>query len=243
MNEGVTASSRLATQLVDRIAAGSFVRSVNFHCTPAETADSIERRLAAWAERYVPLHVDVLDEWFDGAGMPAGKPGLILAFFNGYRDNYEIAAPLLERYGFVGWFFVPTAWLTVPEAQQRDYARESGMGLPAAILDDTNPGRLALTWNEVRDLQRRGHVIAGHTQSHVRVDATEPTRLADEIVGSQRDLERELGAPAKAFAWLQGSPYGQDPRADALLLDAGYRFLFSNLKIERLPKLPRSTSS
>ena len=36
------------------------------------------------------------------------KPGLIVSVFEGYRNGYDVFAPLLERHGLTGWFFVIT---------------------------------------------------------------------------------------------------------------------------------------
>ena len=42
------------------------------------------------------------------------------------------------------------------------------------------------------------------------------------------------GAPVEIFCWLHGAEAGVNPRADAMLREAGFRYLFSNFKVQRL---------
>jgi hypothetical protein len=77
-------------------------------------------------------------------------------------------------------------------------------------------------------------VVASHTKTHSHIALDAKQDLEREIVGPQRDFERELGHPAKSFAWLFGSEYGVHGEADKYLHQAGYRYLFSNFKIQKL---------
>ena len=43
-----------------------------------------------------------------------------------------------------------------------------------------------------------------------------------------------IGWPVEIFCWLRGAEAGVNPRADAMLREAGFRFLFSNFKVQRL---------
>src|SRR5208283_747192 len=43
------------------------------------------------------------------------KPGVVVTFDDGYRDNFEIALPLLQSYGVPATFFLPTRFLEDPD--------------------------------------------------------------------------------------------------------------------------------
>ena len=94
-------------------------------------------------------------------------------------------------------------------------------------------GRHADAVDELRALDGP-HVVASHTRSHSRVSLTDPAALRDEIIGAQEDFRANLGRPVRAFAWLFGGRYGDNPTADAMVDQAGYEFLFSNLAIQKL---------
>lgn len=80
-----------------------------------------------------------------------------------------------------------------------------------AFLDETEraldappfapPGRLMMTWDEVRDLHRRGHTVGSHTLSHPNVAQAAPEDQRRELVESKRRLEEELGTPVRHFSY------------------------------------------
>lgn len=206
------------------------IRTVNFHNTPKTRAAEYERQLAAYSAAFSPVNEDDLDQYLIRGHWQKPKPGLIVALYNGYRDNYDVFLPLLERYGFIGWFFVATTFVSTPTAAQPAFIALRKLRIVANEYAD---GRYALSWNEIKQLDRK-HVIASHTRNHSQLISEDPSALEGEIIGSQRDLERNLGHPVSAFASLSGAPYGEYATADRLIEAAGYRFVFSNLKIQRL---------
>lgn len=207
------------------------LRVVNYHLTPASRADIYDREFAALAARYAPVGQDDLAGYLATGRWPMAKPGVIPVFYNGYRDNFDVARPLLEKHGLVGWFMAVTGFTDCPPRDQTAFAARHNLSVAGEEYSD---GRHALSWDELRVLDR-SHVVASHTRSHAQVSLDDPVRLEDEIFGSQRDFVRELGHPVRAFAWLFGSRYGENPAADAIVEQAGYEFLFSNLALQRLP--------
>jgi peptidoglycan/xylan/chitin deacetylase (PgdA/CDA1 family) len=217
------------TSLRQGLSAGQYIRTVNFHNTPAYRVNEYERQLEHYARHFSSVTEDDLETVLTTGQWHKAKPGLILAFYNGYRNNVDVMKPLLERYGFVGWFFIPSEFVSTPPRLQKAFALEHTM----RVLDEYEDARVALSWDEVRELDKQ-HVIASHTKTHSRITFDATQDLEREIVGSQRDFERELGHFVKSFAWLFGSEYGVHEEADKYLHEAGYHYLFSNFKIQKL---------
>jgi peptidoglycan/xylan/chitin deacetylase (PgdA/CDA1 family) len=213
-----------AEALISAFDRGAPVRVLNFHATPAHRAAEYDRQLGELAERFSPCREEDLLRFLETGAWP-GRPGVVVALYNGYRDNWDVLRPLLDRHRLVGWFFAVTGWTGCPAAGQVAFARAHGIGLVEGEYAD---GRHALSWEELRALDREGHVVASHTRTHTRV--TDAARLRDEVVGSQEDFVRHLGHPVRALAWLGGAPLRESPEADALVREAGYRLLFSNPK-------------
>lgn len=211
---------------------GGFLRTVNFHATPRSRADAYERQIALYARFFAPVTAADLDACFERGRWHKERPGLVPLVFEGRRENAEVLAPILERHGFTGWFFITSEFSSVPMAEQRAYAdaRRIGLGQP-----DAYPGqRVAMTWEEMRDLSRR-HVFGCHTRTHNHVEGETPEPLlAEEIVTAKRELEAQLGAEVPYFCWRRGAEAGVNPRADALIRESGFRYLFSNFKIQRI---------
>jgi peptidoglycan/xylan/chitin deacetylase (PgdA/CDA1 family) len=212
---------------------GSYIRTVNFHNTTVNQTKKFESQLAFLAKHFSAVSEADLDAFFETGKWTKDKPGVMPIYFEGYRNNFEVVAPLTEKYGLTGWFFVPSHFLSVPVPEQRAFAKAHNIGLVANEYPD---GRIAMTWDELRLLDKK-HVIACHTKTHHRLTKDSPDEeLRREIVESKAELERELGHEVSTFAWLYGSEYGVNPRADRYLHEAGYRYLLSNFKIQRLVK-------
>lgn len=208
------------------------ISAINYHNTPAYRADEYDRELAALAERFAPTGEDHLAEFFRTGRWPERKPGVIIALYNGYRNNYDVFKPLLDKHGLIGWFFAPSGFASCPIDEQVAFSRRQTLKLiPAEYAD----GRYAMSWDEMRDLDER-HVVASHTRHHARIALDDAVGMESEIVGAQEDFIANLGHPVRSFAWLLSGTHGESLVTDACLARARYEFLFSNFKIQRLPE-------
>ncbi len=198
-----------------------FVRALNYHGTPAIHAKTFEQQLAYFQQHYVNCGVKDLIDLLDG-NWPHAKPGLIISFDDGMANNAEIAAPLLEQYGFIGWFLIPPTFINVPASQQSDYARE--WEIDVRITNEVQPVR-AMTWDQIRELDQAGHVIGSHTMNHRRLqEHLNEDVLHQEIVESKRVLEDELKHDVNVFSWMGGRLEDYSHRAAQKIHEAGYQF-------------------
>ena len=136
--------------------------------------------------RVVPLR-DLVEKL--EAGRPVGRE-LAITFDDGYRDNFENAAPILERLSLPATFFLVTEWMGTGVVPFWDHER--GVKHPW------------MTWDDARALHVRGFEIGVHTRTHVDLGKVSGGTARDEILGARLELERQLGAPATSFAY----PYG-----------------------------------
>lgn len=229
MNAPATFSEGVRT-LGTLYGAYPLVRTVNFHNTSRARAAKYERELAHYSQAFSSVNEDELDEFAATGLWRKPKPGLVIAVYEGYRNGYDVLAPLLERYGFIGWFFVVTGFVNAAVEDQLSFTEGHRIRMQTREYQD---GRYALTWDELRRLDGR-HVIASHTRSHFQLSTLDPATLQWEIVGAQEDFQKHLGHKVRAFSSLKGPAYGENPPADRLVLEAGYNFVFSNLRIQRV---------
>lgn len=213
------------------LGTGRFLRVVNFHNTARSRAREIERQIAPYARAFAPVTVADIDGLFATGRWQYDRPGVIPVLYEGYRNNFEIALPVIERLGLVAWIFLPTAWPAVAVADQATFADEHDIGL---VAGEPREERLAMTWDEIRAAAQR-HVIAAHTATHVAAAAIVTDEDVErEIRAPQRDIERATGHRPEVFAWLYGHPCGERPTLDAALRSAGYRYVVSNTRIQRI---------
>lgn len=198
----------LLTRLGHRIqvaAMSPFARAINYHDIAESEAAAFESQLRYYAAHFDPVGYNDLSALLSGT-WHGRRPGLILSFDDGLRSHAEIAAPLLERYGFPGWFFIPVGLL--------------GGGR-------RHEGTDHMTVEALRLLASR-HVIGCHTISHVRLSKELSSDVLErEIVGGKHELETALGgAPVNVFCWVGGEEWSYSREAAQIVKHAGYRFSF-----------------
>ena len=101
-------------------------------------------------------------------GTPLPSKPVMLTFDDTDLDQYTVARPLLEKYGYKGVFFVMTVSIGRPRYMNKE---------------------------QIKDLSDKGHVIASHTWDHHNVkkyqgqdwvtQIEKPTKLLEEITGKK----------------------------------------------------------
>ncbi len=70
-----------------------------------------------------------------------------------------------------------------------------------SLAVEPKPGRVMMTWDQVREVKKAGHIIGAHTLSHPNLAHVSDEEARAEIVGCKRRLEEELGAPVDHFSY------------------------------------------
>ena len=109
----------------------------------------------------------------------------------------------------------------VPDAQRHEVLDRLG-----ELLDVENPAKPpppfgAISWDEVRRLERAGVEFGPHTRSHPILSRIEDEAARDEIMGSWDDLRRECVSPVPVFCYPNGKGQDYGPRDARLVRHAG----------------------
>lgn len=139
----------------------------------------------------------------------SARPLVAVTFDDGYADNAEVAAPILQRHGLPAAFFVSTGIVDSPRPFPHDLARG-------------NPGIRNMTWQQLRRMQSEGFVIGSHTVSHIDCAGADEATVRDELARSKADLERELGLSQVHFAYPYGGRQHMTAARLALVRQADY---------------------
>ena len=211
--------------------AGRLLRVVNFHNTAASAVGALWAELERLSAECTAIDNTQLAELCAGTPWRREKPPVVLAFYEGYANHYAVAAPVLAELSLTAWFFVPTVFVDVPLVDQEKFANAHSIDL---VEDEIGAERLAFTWDEVAELSER-HVIAAHTGTHEQVDLiTTEEDLEREVYGPYRRILEVTGRPPAATAFLFGASLGGWPLVEAAIARAGYEFVFSNTKLQRM---------
>jgi peptidoglycan/xylan/chitin deacetylase (PgdA/CDA1 family) len=127
-------------------------------------------------------------------------PTVVLTFDDGYQDNFLTLRAIREETGAPMMLFVCTEKVTNHEPFEHD--TRVGQG-----------GFLALTWEQIRLLEREGFEIGSHTRTHFDCGSSDPAVLRNEIVGSQEDLRRYIGRAVESFSFPWGQPANMSAEA------------------------------
>ncbi len=128
-----------------------------------------------------------------------------ISFDDGSHDQFERAAPLLNRYGFKADFGLVAAWT----------GNEPGWH---AEPDGTSFLRIGVF--EARQLLAQGHRVASHGMSH-ELPESRPEQLAQDVAGARALLEQKLTSPVNVFHY----PYSAaGPEVVGAVRQAGFWF-------------------
>ena len=183
-------------QIGDAPPKGSFMRSL--HVAVADF--SRQMRCLRWLG-YRGLSMSELMPYLNGErrGRVVG-----ITFDDGYRNNLELALPVLQANGFTATCYV------VSELLGRTNVWDQALGAPSVPL---------MTAAEVRQWHQAGMEVGSHTRRHVDLRQCTPEQARREIADSRHRLEEVLGCPVQQFCY----PYGHySPEHVAWVREAGY---------------------
>jgi peptidoglycan/xylan/chitin deacetylase (PgdA/CDA1 family) len=133
---------------------------------------------------------------------------LAVTFDDGYRDNAEVAALALRERGMPATFFIATGFI----------------GTDRVAPWDARHGRGSrwMSWAQVRDLHAQGFEIGAHTVNHLDLGVVAGEQARDEVLGSRRHLEAEIGVPVLPFSYPFGRPDALSEQNRAMVRELGF---------------------
>lgn len=144
--------------------------------------------------------VSLTMEEYASQGLSFFARRVALTFDHAFAD-FELALPLLEKYGFKATLFVPTAY--VGEKSRWLKGREAKHPL--------------LSWNDLRELQ--GVEIAAHGHKYLKLEGVPLEVARRDILRGKEILEDKLGKRVVSFAY----PYGSyNETLKGLVQEAGF---------------------
>jgi len=161
----------------------------------------------------------------------ATKMNILITFDDGYRDNYQLAFPILKKYNAKAIFFLATNYIGTENWLWHDRVRylvtQHKIGLEKAenILKKMNRGheipkdfkelvknlsihippvRLMMSWEEVSELAKEGFKIGGHTENHMILPILKVEEQESEIKNSLQTIKKKIGVNCESFACPNG---------------------------------------
>jgi len=154
---------------------------------------------------YQVIPMDLLFDFLHSK-RPIPRKSVVITLDDNHYSIYEIAFPILKKYGYPATLFIYT--------------------------DQITSGGRGLSWNQLSEMARHGIEIQSHTQSHRNLTkrmGEESFRdyfesLRKELAESAAQIKKRLGQDVKYLAY----PFGEtNPLVIALLKKLGYQGAFT----------------
>ena len=155
---------------------------------------------------------------------------LLITFDDGYKDNYDIALPILTKHKASAIFFLTTDYINTEKWLWHDKAKylliskkicskeiqkqlnkmNQGLSIDSYFTDkveklfDHSQKRLMLNWYEVNQLINNGFLVGGHTASHKVLSIIDKNKQQYEIESSLNTIDKNLNIKAIHFAYPNG---------------------------------------
>lgn len=176
---------------------------------------------------------------------------VFLTFDDGYKDNVEIALPVLDKHNLSAAFFIVSSlpdtdqWLwhdkirylvstTVLESAKSELALKNlNLGKepdPLFLkevkdLESTLPHhRLMMNWDEIQHLKQHGFIIGSHTHTHSPLKFLAPEKRIEEMNLSRQTIASKLNGDISFFAYPNGL-YDND--CHSLVKEYGVKYAFT----------------
>lgn len=115
------------------------------------------------------------------------------SFDDGFEECYTTIAPLLEKHNCNAAFFINANYIESDLAYQEEFHER--------INTYT---KKPMTWEQIKELHQRGHVIGAHTLDHVNMAELTPDEIDFQLKMNKLILENKLNYSCDYFAWTYG---------------------------------------
>lgn len=116
---------------------------------------------------------------------PKVEKAVIMMFDRGYKTQFEVAKPILDKYGFKASFFIVCSFI-----DGSGYFKLSN-GSQMYHNTSNSGDSIAMSWDEIRQLYREGHDVESHGKEHKDLRELSLEELQYEVAESKKCLSDE----------------------------------------------------
>jgi len=200
---------------------------LNYHGTPLSMMDEFKAQYN-WLKRYYSfVSPNEFEAMMNGSKAISGRQ-LLLTFDDGLKNNLHVAR-FLHQEGVAAYFFVVPAFIDCPVGEQAAYYATHIRPNPPAATHPEVEDCLAMSREDLLQLQTMGHRIAAHTYTHSLVAAKSNEEKSRREVVEVKNYLRTIGIErVSSFCSINNSLESVGPREKKLIAE-NYQYHFTTL--------------
>ncbi len=110
----------------------------------------------------------------------------------------------------------------LPHHQKEDLLNKIA-GILTVPVDLRDRRYRAVTWEQLREMDREGVVMGAHTQHHPLLSRLSPDEAREEVTGSKKTLEKQLRRDVSWFCYPQGGPADFTDQTKEIVQQSGFQ--------------------
>lgn len=190
--------SDIALSLLNITLNNNYVRIINYHNILKKNVGNFEKHIKWYKDHFEDCDYLKLVNFLQRKYSFSDKPGIMITFDDGFAGNYYNAYPILQKYGFTGYYFVST-----------------GLIGKNGYMDSM----------QLKEMINLKHVVGCHTYTHHRMNVADSNEiLFKEIFEAKIDLENMLDNNIDFFCWVGGEENTYTKNAAEFIRNCGYKY-------------------
>ncbi len=143
------------------------------------------------------------------------KCQVAFTFDDGFEECHTVVAPTLEKYGCNAAFFINSNYIESDKLYQDNFNKR--------INTYT---KKPMSWDQLMDLHKRGHVIGAHTLDHLNLAELDNNLIENQLIKNKQILEDKLNFECSYFAWTYGQ-FQHFPERALKITQKYHKYVFS----------------
>ena len=135
---------------------------------------------------------------------------------DGFEECYSIIAPALEEFNTNAAFFINGGFINGNAQYKENFISK--------IVHVQ--GKKSMSWEEIKDLHNRGHIIGSHTLDHINLNCSDVTNIDFQLRENKLLIEKCTGNTCDFFAY----PFGRFEHINIevlSLIEKYHKYIFS----------------
>lgn len=167
--------------------------------------------------------------WPDVIRYILGKTSRVDAEVHFSHKSFRLSMTDVDRRE-MSWNVLADECLLLENEERIQLIRELAIQLNVKVPELPVGGFQAMTWSQLKEIDRGGSEVGSHTVNHPRLTSLTLDRARIEIQESKLEIEHEVGSEVTAFCYPNGTAKDYNEHIKSIVLQCGYENATTSVK-------------